>query len=351
MSISPSSASAPTRVAVIVPTLNEVENIDELLTAVLAQSGPTLALEVIVVDDGSKDGTQERVREWEAKAPVRLLVRDATDGLIGAVVEGSRLATTEIVVVMDADLSHPPQRIPDLVRPIIDGEKDMVIGSRYVAGGATPGWPLRRRFISRVASALAWPLTDVHDSLSGFFAVRRDRVLAVETDAAGFKIALEILVRGGESLRVAEVPIAFVDRTRGHVEDERGHHPDVSAAPAGVFRRRSGSHARGAGALDRRGGVPHGFHRLSADDERGDAAGHRAHREFCGGQRGELRAQGAAPAGTGALQESVGLAGSLAARAADGALPARRRARIARDRLGLAAGLGDCRRPSRPARR
>ena len=215
MPISTNPATASTRVAVVVPTLNEVENIDELLTAVLAQSGPTLALEVIVVDDGSRDGTQDRVREWETKAPVRLLVRDAADGLIGAVVEGARLATTEIVVVMDADLSHPPKRIPDLVRPIIEGERDMVIGSRYVAGGATPGWPLRRRFISRVASALAWPLTDVHDSLSGFFAVRRDRVLAVETDAAGFKIALEILVRGGESLRVAEVPIAFVDRTRG----------------------------------------------------------------------------------------------------------------------------------------
>src|SRR5262249_30253671 len=115
----------------------------------------------------------------------------------------------------DADLSHPRNRIPDLVAPLVAGEKDMVIGSRYVKGGATPGWPWRRRFISRVASAMAWPLTDVHDSLSGFFAVRRDRVLAVETDAAGFKIALEILVRGGESLRVAEVPIAFVDRTRG----------------------------------------------------------------------------------------------------------------------------------------
>ena len=146
MSIPTSPAQAVTSVAVIVPTLNEVENIDELLTAVLAQAGPTLALEVIVVDDGSKDGTQERVRQWESKAPVRLLVRDATDGLIGAVVEGSRLATTEIVVVMDADLSHPPKRIPDLVQPIIDGERDMVIGSRYVAGGATPGWPMRRRF-------------------------------------------------------------------------------------------------------------------------------------------------------------------------------------------------------------
>src|SRR4249919_1095939 len=84
MSIPSSPVTSPTRVAVIVPTLNEVENIDELLTAVLAQSGPSLALEVIVVDDGSKDGTQERVREWEAQAPVRLLVRDATDGLIGA---------------------------------------------------------------------------------------------------------------------------------------------------------------------------------------------------------------------------------------------------------------------------
>ena len=63
-------------------------------------------------------------------------------------VEGSRLATTEIVVVMDADLSHPPNRIPDLVQPIINGEQDIVIGSRYVKGGATPGWPLRRRFFA-----------------------------------------------------------------------------------------------------------------------------------------------------------------------------------------------------------
>src|SRR5262249_44085420 len=108
MSNSPTDLSTPARVAVIVPTLNEVENIDPLLSAVLAQANATLSLEVIVVDDGSKDGTQERVRLWEAKAPVRLLVRDATDGLIGAVVEGSRLATTDIVVVMDADLSHPP---------------------------------------------------------------------------------------------------------------------------------------------------------------------------------------------------------------------------------------------------
>jgi dolichol-phosphate mannosyltransferase len=91
----------------------------------------------------------------------------------------------------------------------------MVIGSRYAPGGSTPGWSRKRRLMSRAASACAWPLTDVHDALSGFFAVRRELLAEIPSDAAGFKIALEILVRGGDSLRAGEVPIAFRDRELG----------------------------------------------------------------------------------------------------------------------------------------
>ena len=91
----------------------------------------------------------------------------------------------------------------------------MVIGSRYVKGGTTPGWPFYRKTMSRVAAGLAYPLTGVHDSMCGFFAIRRAHLLALAPSATGFKIAFEAIVRGGRELRVLEVPIAFRDRVRG----------------------------------------------------------------------------------------------------------------------------------------
>ncbi len=204
-------------ISVIVPTLNEAENIDSLLIAVLDHGRREgLDLEVIVVDDGSRDGTRERVAAWGRRgSPVRLLTRDGERGLSSAVVAGARSGSGEIAVVMDADLSHPPEKIAELVRPILDGRSDMVIGSRHVPGGSTPGWPLRRRITSRGAAALAWPLVDARDPLSGFFAVRREILVEAGRDVAGFKIGLEVLVKGGDRLRVEEVPITFRDRTRG----------------------------------------------------------------------------------------------------------------------------------------
>jgi len=203
------------RVSVIVPTLNEVGNIDSLLAAILAQESAELNLDVLVADGGSTDGTADRVRRWEAGAPVRLVASGGGRGLAGDVLAAAELAEAPIIVVMDADSSHPPASIPELVGPLLAGERDLVVGSRYVPGGRTPGWPLARRFLSRLGGALAWPLADLRDPLSGFLAVRRDRLLAVDPGAAGFKIGLEIMVAGGDGLRVAEVPITFPDRVSG----------------------------------------------------------------------------------------------------------------------------------------
>ena len=116
---------------------------------------------------------------------------------------------------MDADLSHPPERIEDLLAPLRTGAADLVIGSRYIPGGSTPGWPVWRRMMSRAGSALAYPLTGVHDSMCGFFAIARSRLLDLAMPAIGFKIAFEIIVRGRPTLRVVEIPIVFRDRTRG----------------------------------------------------------------------------------------------------------------------------------------
>jgi dolichol-phosphate mannosyltransferase len=201
-------------ISLIIPTLNEVENIGPLLGRILrCEPAPD---EIVFVDDGSRDGTRECIRSFIASAPVRLIEREAALlGLSGAVIAGARAARGDLLVVMDADLSHPPERIADLLRPISTGVADMVIGSRYVRGASTPGWPVWRKVLSRIAAALAYPLTGVHDSMCGFFAIRRTLLLELTPDATGFKIAFEAIVGGGRNLRVLEIPIVFRDRARG----------------------------------------------------------------------------------------------------------------------------------------
>jgi dolichol-phosphate mannosyltransferase len=201
-------------VAVVIPTLNEADNV-ELLVHRIAEYQPAPS-EIIFVDDGSTDGTRDRIRALMGPYPVRLIERnEPTLGLSGAVIAGARAAEADILVVMDADLSHPVEKISELVRPLNEGVADMVIGSRYVRGGSTPGWPLWRKIMSRLAAAIAYPLTRVHDSMCGFFAIRRDLLLELAPAASGFKIAFETIVHGGGKLRVIEVPIVFRDRSRG----------------------------------------------------------------------------------------------------------------------------------------
>lgn len=200
-------------ISVIIPTLNEVGNIDAVLSRLMATGKRAgLCLEVIIVDDGSTDGTRERVKQWEMLHPVRLLARENKRGLGTAVQAGGATARGRILVVMDADLSHEPEAIERLIQPIKAGMCDMVIGSRHTAGGSTPGWPFSRRLCSRAATCLAHVLTDVMDPLSGFFAVRREVITNLPRHVPGFKIGLEILVRGGKALRVKDVPISFHDR-------------------------------------------------------------------------------------------------------------------------------------------
>lgn len=203
------------RVCVIVPTLNESKNIDYFLEELFRFAGSRLDLEVRVVDGGSSDGTQERVRDWSKRQPVRLMEHGPAGGLAGAVLAGANATDCDIVVLMDADLSHSPHALLDLVKPIMDGKQDMVIGSRYVPGGRTEGWPFLRKSASRVATWLAWPLADCRDPMSGFFAVRRKFLLGVDPQVGGFKIGLEILARWRGQIRLSEVPITFVNRVHG----------------------------------------------------------------------------------------------------------------------------------------
>jgi len=207
---------AAEQLTVIVPTLNEAANIQPLLARIFEQSSAALQIEVLIVDDGSTDGTCECVLLLGQTQPVRLLRRERpAGGLAGAVLAGAVAARSRWILVMDADLSHPPERIGDLVAPLLDRSQDMVIGSRYGPGGRTPGWVWWRRFMSRVACLLAWPLARLHDPLSGFFATDRAWLIQSEGDAAGFKIALELIVNAKRGFRVKEIPIVFRDLERG----------------------------------------------------------------------------------------------------------------------------------------
>jgi dolichol-phosphate mannosyltransferase len=204
-------------VSVIVPTYREAENLPVLVKAL----GESLArlpggYEVIVVDDNSRDGTEEACAELAQSYPLRLLVRRTERGLASAVVHGIEAARGRFLVVMDADLSHPPEAVPALVAPLRADEADFVIGSRYVAGGSTEeGWGVYRWLNSKVATLLAWPLARARDPMAGFFALPRDLFeSAARLDPIGYKIGLELLVKC-RCRRVVEVPIHFRNRLHG----------------------------------------------------------------------------------------------------------------------------------------
>lgn len=237
-------------ISLVIPTLNEVENIAPLLDRI--RRCDPMPDQIIFVDDGSKDGTQECIRSLASSAPVQLLERDAPSlGLAGAVIAGARAAQGDWLVVMDADLSHPPEKIAELMRPLLEGRADMVIGSRYISGASTPGWPVWRKILSRVAAGLAYPLTGVHDSMCGFFAMPRMLLLELNPAATGFKIAFDAIVHGGKNLRVLEIPIVFRDRARGVSKMSFGvalrfAFRWLAAMARMPFQERTGIHSQGA---------------------------------------------------------------------------------------------------------
>ncbi|MCH7814027.1 MAG: glycosyltransferase, partial [Planctomycetes bacterium] len=158
----------------------------------------------------------EAVEELARRYRVRIVVRTGQRGLSSAVLRGFEESAGGVLVVMDADLQHPPECIPELVACITEDRADFVIGSRYVGLGAVDGdWPWHRRINSGVATWLARPLTKVRDPMSGFFALARETWQgAARLNPVGYKIGLELMVKA-RCRRCLEVPIAFADRHKG----------------------------------------------------------------------------------------------------------------------------------------
>jgi dolichol-phosphate mannosyltransferase len=206
---------ARTTIDVVVPTFREALNIPLLidrLAAVRAFLVPDLNL--TIVDDNSQDGTEEAIGRLNLPW-VKLIVRTTDRGLSPAVLEGLNRTSGDIIIVMDADLSHPPEAIPSMLDELGNGS-DFVVGSRYTEGGVTDdNWGLFRWLNSRVATLFARPFTSIGDPMSGFFALRRTTYSKADLlNPIGYKIGLELLVKC-RCTRISEVPIAFADRVHG----------------------------------------------------------------------------------------------------------------------------------------
>jgi dolichol-phosphate mannosyltransferase len=202
-------------VSVIVPTYNEAESLPvlaERLFAALQKAG--LEAELVVVDDSSPDGTGDIAEGLARQHPMQVLHRPPKSGLASAVWAGMARARGQILVVMDADLSHPPEVVPQLIQAVASGEADLAVGSRYVPGGGVTNWPWLRRFASWFANQLARPLVPMRDATSGFFALQRQVVEGVALDPIGFKIGLEVMAKG-RYRQFKEVPYTFTDRRFG----------------------------------------------------------------------------------------------------------------------------------------
>lgn len=207
------------KLALTIPTLREAENIRYVLDNVRSVLDPLgIRYEILVVDDDSGDGTEDIVNDISLEDPrVRLLIRKGQRGLSGAILYGWQNTDASILGVMDADLQHPPELLPRLIGSVLSG-RDLAIGSRYTSGGSMKDWNPIRKLISAAAVWVTWPIQHsglrAKDPMSGFFFVRRECVERVPFQRAGFKLLLEILVRGNIH-SVEEVPFAFGLRYRG----------------------------------------------------------------------------------------------------------------------------------------
>jgi dolichol-phosphate mannosyltransferase len=227
-------------VSIIIPTFNESMNIKDLLTQIQAHIPEETNVEIIIVDDNSPDGTGHIVEKYieekknlhsddtktESRSihglykniSIKVIHRKEKTGLIAALVNGIRSSRGQNVLIMDAGFSHPPEVVNRMISEIKKQPNCIIIGSRYVRGGAINGMPFKRLLLSVGANFIArhgLSLKNVYDPMSGFFAFPKHALEDVEFNTNGFKILLEILIKKKRDICVKEIPYTFKDRKYG----------------------------------------------------------------------------------------------------------------------------------------
>ena len=208
-----------TKFALVVPTLNEEASIEVVLDRALsALASNPLASDILVVDDASTDRTQEIVRRYASEHQnVHLIRRSGKRGLAGAILHGWQHTNADLLGVIDADLQHPPELLPELIQKAREGF-DLVIASRYLHAESMNEWSRTRKFLSRLGVLASTPVQrrelKVKDPLSGFFVLRGECVAGMSFQESGFKLLLEILAKG-KVTSVCEIPFEFGPRRFG----------------------------------------------------------------------------------------------------------------------------------------
>ena len=214
---------APADTLVIIPTYNEAENVAHAISRVMKQPG---RLDVLIVDDGSPDGTASLVRDLQTDYPgrINLIERSGKLGLGTAYVEGFKFAldwSYQIICEMDADLSHNPDDLPRLIEAITSDECDVAVGSRYIGGVRVVDWPLTRLILSYGAGLYTRIVTGlpVRDATAGFVAYHRRVLEALDMSrikSNGYSFQVEMKFRAWKKgFRLREIPIVFTERTEG----------------------------------------------------------------------------------------------------------------------------------------
>jgi dolichol-phosphate mannosyltransferase len=219
--------------SIVIPTYNEAENILNLIYEITQTFPRTLAGEIIVVDDDSADNTGEIVEKYitsnqlsnkafetspRDNVSVKVIHQENKKGLIPAIIRGVESSVGDMILVMDADFSHPPEAIPRIIDELTEEPNCIVVASRYVDGGSILGWPYKRRIISNAATQIArygLNVRKVKDPLSGYFAFPKHIVKDLSFDTRGYKILLELLVKLSETVRIKEIPYTFSERKAG----------------------------------------------------------------------------------------------------------------------------------------
>ncbi len=204
------------RLSLVIPTYNERENILNITKIIQKELNESkINGEIIFVDDNSPDGTGKILLNLKKRYKnIKVIIRNKKLGLSSAVLDGWKISSGDVLGVMDADFSHPPEKIKDLFYPIARNEADVTIGSRYINGGKIENWNLKRKIISKIATFLTRFYTNVKDPLSGFFMVKKSVITNVNFNSKGFKILLEVLIKG-KYKKVKEIPIVFRGRAKG----------------------------------------------------------------------------------------------------------------------------------------
>ena len=214
------------KTVVVIPTYDEIRNVAPMAKAVLGAGVP--GLELLFVDDNSPDGTGAAIEElMKAEPRLRCLHRPGKEGLGRAYVAGFAKALemgADLVIQMDCDFSHDPKDLPRLVEAAAgrDGSADLVIGSRYVPGGSTPGWPFQRRLISRAGGVFIRTVTGLplRDPTGGFKCWRAETLRKIDfptVGSKGYSFQIEMNHRAWKAgCTIREIPISFTDRVEGY---------------------------------------------------------------------------------------------------------------------------------------